>query len=106
MNIQLDGFDSSNVGDLAKRLAWSFNIAAHMGSGANPLEPVESIFKGTTGLDSIPSFNEDEQKYLELKLVEFTALVNHGRLYGISDLSDEAQVMKNTAYAMNLIPKV
>lgn len=101
---KVDFFDDKKVGAEARRLAFCFNISARMVSqDGNPLSHAEELFKASTGLDTVPLFNDDERNYLKLKLFETAAIRDQGKVFSVSDLDDSANVLYLAAKEMNLI---
>lgn len=104
MGLDIDFFDEKNVGLEAKRLATCFNLSARMQPQAgNPLAHAEDLFTEMTGLAVVPRFNDDEEKYLKLKLVETAAMLNQGQLRSMRDLEEAADVLHRTARRMHFI---
>jgi hypothetical protein len=104
MTLKIDFFDESKVGMEARRLATCFNLSARISShDGNPLSHAEDLFTETTGLAAIPAFNDDEENYLKLKLVETAATINAGNLYSVADLDEAATVLIRTAQGMKLL---
>jgi hypothetical protein len=101
---KIDFFDDSNVGPAAKRLAFCFNVSARMvPQDGNPLSHAAELFRASTGMDSVPFFNEDERGYLKLKLIETAAIRDQGQVFSMEDLHDAAKVLYLDAREMNLI---
>ncbi|HYD17098.1 MAG TPA: hypothetical protein VEF76_01300 [Patescibacteria group bacterium] len=104
MALDIGFFDMDKVGNEAKRLATCFNLSAAMTPrDGNPLGHAEDLFTQMTGLAVIPQFNEDEQNYLKLKLVETAADINRGSLQNMRDLEEAAGVLHATARQMKLL---
>lgn len=101
---KIDFFDDRNVGAAARRLAFCFNVAARMASqDGDLLAHAENLFKASTGLDTVPLFNDDERNYLRLQLFETAAIRDQGKVFSIADLDDSANVLYSAAKEMNLI---
>lgn len=101
---KVDFFDSANVGEEAKRLAFCFNVSARMVvQDGNPLCYSEALFKASTGLEAIPAFNKDEQAYLKLKLIETAAIRDRGEIFSVEQLAEKAQLLHLAAKEMGLI---
>ena len=101
---KIDFFDESKVGVEARRLAFCFNVSARMVSqDGNPLSHAEQLFRVTTGLDSVPIFNCDEQNFLKLRLLEVAAIRDQGQAFSIDDLAESANVLYLAARELNLI---
>ena len=106
MSDKIDFFDDRNVGPEARRLAFCFNVAARMVSqGANPFQHAEQLFRRTTGLERVPEFNPDEQRFLKLQMLEMAAIRDQGQTVDVEDLGDAANVLWLAAREMNLIPE-
>lgn len=104
MGLDIDFFDDRKIGLEAKRLATCFNLSARMHPrDGNPLAHAEDLFTAMTGLAVVPQFNEDEENYLKLKLVETAAILNEGNLFSMRDLDEASEVLHQTARRMKLI---
>lgn len=104
MSDKIDFFEEINVGPAARRLAFCFNISARMLSqDGNPLSHAQALFRETTGLESVPAFNVDEQNYLKLKLIETAAIRDQGNTYSLDELRKAANVLFLDARNMDLI---
>ena len=104
MSLEIGFFDEAKVGLEAKRLATCFNLSARMPPrDGNPLGHAEDLFTQMTGLAVVPQFNDDEENYLKLKLVETASEVNKGSIYSMRDLDEAAGVLHATAKSMKLL---
>ncbi len=103
---KIEFFDNSNVGDDARRLAFCFNVSARMiVRDGNPLSYAEELYKTSTGKNVIPAFNEDEQEFLKLSLVETAAIRDRGEIFSIDNLAEKASLLHLAAPEMGLIRK-
>lgn len=103
---KIEFFNSNNVGDDARRLAFCFNVSARMVMrDGNPLSYAEDIYKSITGEDSIPAFNADEQEFLKLSLVETAAIRDRGEILSVESLGDKASLLHLAAKELGLIRK-
>jgi hypothetical protein len=101
---KVEFFNSENVRDEAKRLAFCFNVSARMVvQEGNPLSYAEALFKASTGMDAVPPFNKDEQAYLKLKLIETAAIRDRGEIFSVEQLAEKAQLLHLAAKEMGLI---
>jgi hypothetical protein len=101
---KIDFFDTSNVGVEARRLAFCFNVAARMLSqDGSPLSQAAALFQRSTGLDETPPFNDDEIRYLKLKLIETAAIRDRNESFSIDELEEAANALYLGAKEMNLI---
>jgi hypothetical protein len=104
MTDQIDFFDERNVGPEARRLAFCFNVSARMVSqDRNPLSHAEALFRTTTGLETVPAFNRDEENYLKLTLIETAAIRDRGDAFSLDELREAANLLYLDAREMSLI---
>lgn len=101
---KIDFFDQAKVGLSARRLAFSFNVAARLfPQDDDPLPQAEKLFLSTTGLDKVPEFNKDEVNYLRLKLVETASILGEGRSTSLRQIQEAGAVLFMKAQISNLI---
>ena len=97
-------FEEDNIGPEARRLAFCFNISARMvPQDANPLSHAEELFKSTTGLESVPFFNEDEENFLKLNFLKTAAIRDYAQTYSSEELEEAANVLYLEAKSMSLV---
>jgi len=103
---KIDFFDDSRVGAEARRLAHCFNLSARMvRPGGNPLAYVAELFRESTGLDTVPSFNDAEVAFLRLTLAETAAMRAPAGSMTLQEIEEEGELLFKLAEGMQLVRK-